>query len=395
MNYKQTRICCYIAYISQAVAINFVPILFVIFHQTLSLSYAQIGLLTLVTFSTQILLDIFSVFFVDKIGFRKCATASQILCALGLFLLAVSTLWCGNAFLGIITATVVYSTGAGIVDVIVSPIIAALPQKNGSGAMIFLHSFYCWGQLLAVLVTTLALHTFGNHTWQIISVMWGIIPLVNSVAFCFVPFPKSESEATGLQFSVLKSKTVILIMLLMICGGASELAMSQWASAFAQEALGISKTVGDLLGPCLFAFFMAIGRTVQGMRGEKLNYEFHMIFNAILCAVCYFTAVFAKNPFVALMGCAVCGYSVSIMWPGVLSIMSDVVPNCGGAMFALAAVFGDVGCSVGSFITGVVASMTVFGDFALKAGLLVNIVYPLIFALVFGSLIKGIKAHRI
>lgn len=395
MNYKQTRICCYIAYISQAVAINFVPILFAIFHQTLSLSYAQIGLLTLVTFSTQILLDIFSVFFVDKIGFRKCAIVSQILCALGLFLLAVSTLWCGNAFLGIITATVVYSTGAGIVDVIVSPIIAALPQKNGSGAMIFLHSFYCWGQLLAVLVTTLALRTFGNHTWQIISVMWGIIPLVNSVAFCFVPFPKSESESHGLQLGILKNKTVILIMLLMICGGASELAMSQWASAFAQEALGISKTVGDLLGPCLFAFFMAIGRTVQGMRGEKLNYEFHMIFNAILCAVCYFTAVFAKNPFVALMGCAVCGYSVSIMWPGVLSIMSDVVPNCGGAMFALAAVFGDVGCSVGSFITGVVASMTVFGDFALKAGLLVNIVYPLIFALVFGSLIKGIKAHRI
>lgn len=388
MNFKSTRICCYIGYISQAVAINFAPILFVIFHRTLSLSYAQIGVLTLITFATQMFLDIFSVFFVDRIGFRRCAIISQVLCAAGLFALPLFAEIFKTPFFGIAVAVVIYSVGAGIVDVVVSPIMASLPSESGRGSMIFLHSFYCWGQLLTALVTTLALHIFGSSSWKIISVCWGIIPFINSFAFSFVPFKNAESDDGGLTLKILKNRALAMIMVLMVCGGAAELAMSQWASTFAQEALGVNKTMGDLLGPCMFALFMALGRTIQGIKGEKLNYRRDMYLSAALCALCYITAVFAKNPYAALMGCAVCGYSVSIMWPGVLTIMSQRFKNGGGAMFALAAIFGDVGCSLGSFITGIVASMPVWGSFGLKAGLLVNIIYPVIFAVTFRRLNK-------
>ncbi len=381
MNYKATKICCYTGYITQAVTINFAPLLFVIFQNTYNISYALIGTLILINFLVQLGTDILSVFFLDKIGFRLSAVLSQLCAATGLMLLPVLPQIFPNAFSGICAATIIYSVGAGLIEVVINPIMASIPSE-GKG-LVFLHSFYCWGQLLVVLLTSIALKVFGQSSWIYISPLWGVIPLVNAVAFLKVPVaPPVDEEKREKANGLLKNKLFICIAVLMVCAGGSELAMSQWASTFAQNALHVDKLMGDLLGPCLFALFMGIGRTIFGVLGDKLNYKKHMIICSVLCMLCYITAALSKNAYISLMGCAFCGYSISILWPGVVQLASRLFPNGSGAMYSMIAIFGDVGCSIAPFLTGIVASLKIFGENSLKAGLLLNVIYPLIFVLI-------------
>lgn len=381
MSYKITKICCYTGYITQAVAINFAPLLFVTFQNTFNISYALIGTLVLINFLVQLGTDIISVFFLDKIGFRVSAVLSQIFAATGFMLLSVLPYMMPNAFLGICIATMIYSVGAGLIEVVINPIMASIPSE-GKG-LVFLHSFYCWGQLFVVLLTTLALKVFGASSWVYISPIWGLIPLINGIIFLKAPIAPPESEEkTANGVGLLKNNLFICLAVLMVCAGASELAMGQWASTFAQNALGIDKLTGDLLGPCLFAFFMGIGRTVFGIKGDNLNYKKHMIICSSLCILCYVAAALSKNPYIALLGCAFCGYAVSILWPGTVDLASRIFPNGSGAMYSMIAIFGDVGCSIGPFLTGIIASLKIFGSNALKAGLLLNIIYPLVYILI-------------
>lgn len=372
---------------TQAIIINFAPLLFVIFQKSYNLNYALIGTLIFLHFIVQLFTDIFSVFFIDRLGYRVSAFSSQMCCAAGLFLLPVLPNIMPSPFLGICIALIFYSVGAGLIEVVINPVMASVP--DGRGEIIFLHSFYSWGQLLTVLLTTFAIKIFGSNSWGYISLLWGTVPFCNALAFLKAPIVDTiESEKREKIGGLLKNKVFICIIILMICAGGSELAMSQWASTFAQNALGVDKLTGDLLGPCLFAVFMGIGRTIYGIKADKLNYKLHMSVSAVLCIVCYVVAAFAKNPYAALLGCAVCGYAISIMWPGVVQIAAKLFPNGSGAMYGFIAIFGDVGCSIAPFITGIIASISAFGESSLKVGLISNVVYPLGFLLIITKLLK-------
>ena len=390
MTYKTTRKCCYAGYIAQAVSINLAPLLFIIFRKSFGISYALLGLLTLINFLTQLIVDVLSAAFLDKISYRTSAVTSQLFCAVGLILLpALAQL--EHHYLGLCLATVIYSIGAGLIEVVINPIMTAVPDDEGGGSLILLHSFYCWGQLAVVFITTAVIALFGEASWYIIAPCWGLLPLAN--AFFFVETPivepgsdkpqpeeKSEKEEPKKE---LFCRRFMLILVLMVCAGASEQPMAQWSSIFAQEALGVSKFIGDLLGPSLFALFMGIGRTIHGIYGERLNFKLHVYINSLLCVLCYMAASLLKNPYAALMGCALCGYAISVMWPGIVSLAAEKFPNGGGAMYGAIAMAGDIGCSAAPYITGVVASMKVWGDNGLKAGMFVSIVYPIVYAAAF------------
>lgn len=367
---------------TQAVAINFAPLLFVMFNREFNISYGAIGALLSVNFAVQITVDLLSVFFIDKLGYRRSAVISQLLCAAGFILFPILTYTLPSAYAGIFISTFIYSVGAGIIEIVINPIVASTPQEGGnsSGALIFLHSFYCWGQLLVVLLTSVAIFLFTDSAWGYISVFWGILPLVNGLLFIKTPImpppPEEKREKIG---GLCADPTFIILLVMMICAGGSEIAMAQWASTFAQTALGVDKIVGDLLGPCLFALFMGIGRTIHGVFGAKLNITRHLYINAVLCIICYLTAALAENAYFALAGCSLCGYAISIMWPAIVEMVAKRFPDGSGAMYGAVAIFGDVGCSAAAFFTGLIASMPVWGEYGFKVGLGTNIIYPIVF----------------
>ena len=375
MSFKTTQRCCYVGYIVQATVINFLPLLFVIFKNEYNLTYALLGTLVSVNFITQLFVDIVSVFFLERIGYRKSAVAANLFSAAGLALLAFLP-DIMPPFLGVCIGTVLYSVGGGLIEVVINPIISGLPEECG-GNFVLTHSFYSWGQLSVVLFTTIALRIFGENSWNIISLCWALIPLINGIVFIKTPIAPPVAEKERGKISIFGNKTFLAMLILMICAGGSEIAMAQWASTFAQDALGVDKAVGDLMGPCLFAFFMGIGRLFYGINQDKINYRRFMTANCILCIICYLAAALSQNPFVSLAGCAVCGFAISTMWPGVIEFAAKNFPSGGGAMYSAIAIFGDIGCSVAPFLTGLVASMSLWGENALRVGLGINIIYPL------------------
>lgn len=367
--------------------INFAPLLFVIFQNTYKISYALIGLLIFINFLTQLAADIFSVLMLKVIGYRGSAVMSQLLCTAGFILLAVLP-DIMNPYAGICISTIIYSVGAGLIEVVTNPIIAGLPEKCG-GSFVLTHSFYSWGQVGVVLITTLLLRLLGNDSWRVISVMWGVIPLLNGLLFLNAPItPPGEKKGREGFKHLFKSKTFTAIIILMVCAGGSELAMAQWASTFAQNALGVDKVLGDLLGPCLFALFMGIGRLMYGLYEKHMDFEICSILSAILCILCYVAAAFSKNPFISLAGCALCGIAISTLWPGTVQLAAKKFPEGDGAMYSAIAVSGDLGCSAAPFITGLIASMNLWGENGLRAGLAVNIIYPIIFIITIKRLMK-------
>lgn len=387
MTFKMTQRCCYIGYVVQAVSINFLPLLFVIFQNEYNLSYALIGTLVAVNFLTQLCVDVVSVFLLDKIGYRKSAVASQLFCTAGFILLSFLP-DIMPPYLGLCLGVIFYSIGAGLIEVVINPIIAGIPEDCGQN-FVFTHSFYSWGQLSVVLLTTIALRIFGETSWKFISLFWAILPLLNGLIFLKTPIAPPIAEEKREKVSALfRNKTFIAIVILMICAGGSELAMAQWASTFAQNALGIDKMLGDIFGPCLFAFFMGIGRLIYGIYEKRMNFRIYSIFCCVLCLICYLAAALSNNPFVSLAGCSLCGFAISTLWPGTVELAAKKFPDGSGAMYSAVAIFGDVGCSAAPFLTGLVASISVLGENSLRAGLLINIIYPILFVMIIRKLIK-------
>ena len=386
--YQKTLAACYLGYITQAIAANFAPLLFLTFQTVYGIPLDNIALIPIVFYLTQLLVDLGAAKFADKIGYRICMVASQAASATGLVLLAVLPEVLPSPFWGLLIAVVFYATGSGLVEVLVSPIVEACPFENKDGRMSLLHSFYCWGAVGVILSSTLFFAVFGTESWQSLALIWAVVPLVNIFQFLTCPIKHLVEGGKSLPpCKLLRMPLLWLMILLMICSGASEATMAQWASAFTESALGVTKTVGDLAGPCLFAVFMGISRTLYGKMSERLNLANAMLLSGLLCVVCYLLASLSPWPALGLAGCSFCGFSVGILWPGTIRLSSQKCPQGGTAMFALLALAGDFGGTVSPVIVGGFSELA--GE-SLKAGLLPATAFPVL--LVIGLLILRRRA---
>ncbi len=375
-NYNHTIYASYIGYITQAVINNYAPLLFLTFQSSFKMSLDEIAVLVTLNFGIQLLVDLCSAAFVDKIGYRISIVTAHIFSAAGLIGLYIFPSLISDAYAGIMIAVVCYAIGGGLIEVLISPIVEACPTGKKEAAMSLLHSFYCWGQVFVVLVSTIFFTLFGIENWGILACIWAVVPLANCVYFCKVPIRVLVEEGKEITvFQLLKEKMFWVLCLLMICAGASEQGMSQWASAFAESGLGVSKTIGDLAGPCAFAFFMGCSRMFYGKYSEKVNLQKFMFASSALCIISYLLAALSLNPVMGLIGCSLCGLSVGIMWPGSFSIASGILKRGGTALFAFLALAGDLGCSLGPAVVGMVSEE--MGD-DLQKGLLAAVIFPIL-----------------
>ncbi|MDD6574341.1 MAG: MFS transporter, partial [Gemmiger formicilis] len=373
--YRKTLLACYIGFVTQAICANFVPLLFMVFHDKYKISYGNLALISTTFYFTQLIVDFICAKIVDKIGYRPCIIAAEVTSGLGLASLAILPDNMPSPFIGIIICVIIYAIGSGLTEVLASPIIEACPFENKESMMSLLHSFYCWGFVGVILVSTLFFTCFGLENWKTLTLLWSLIPLYNIYNFITCPIENLLEEGESMTMrQLLGSKFFWIFIVLMVCAGSSEIALSLWASAFADSALNVSKTVGDLAGPCGFAVCMGISRMLYGKFGEKVDLSIFMIASGILCLCCYLLVALASISVIGLIGCAVCGFSVGIMWPGSISISSKVIPRGGTAMFALLALAGDLGGSVGPAIIGNVSQIA--GD-NLQAGVLACIGFPI------------------
>lgn len=376
-NCQKTMYACFIGYIVQAVVNNFVPLLFVVFQDSYHIPLSQITALITINFLIQLGVDLLSAGVVDKLGYRTCVLLAHGCAAAGLVLLAFLPDLLPNPFAGILIAVGIYAVGGGLIEVLISPILEACPTKNKEKAMSLLHSFYCWGHVGVVLISTVFFRLAGVGNWRILTVLWALIPVGNLVLFAGAPiYSLHEEGETGLTLRELFTKKIFwILMLMMLCAGASEQAVSQWASIFAEKGLGVSKTVGDLAGPMAFAALMGTSRLIYGKYGDRLNLNRFMTLSCFLCIAAYGCISLIPNAAVGLAGCAVCGFSVGILWPGTFSKASAAVKGGGTAMFALLALAGDLGCSGGPTLAGAVSSQC--GD-NLRMGILAAVVFPVL-----------------
>ena len=376
-NYKMTMYACFIGYIVQAVVNSFVPLLFVTFQTEYHIPLTQITLLITVNFVIQLVVDLLSAGFVDKIGYRASAIIAHACAGTGIFLLTILPELFSNPFYGILLAVMVYAIGGGLIEVLISPILEACPTDNKESAMSLLHSFYCWGCTGVVLLSTLFFALFGTSHWKILALIWVLLPAANLILFTKVPiYSLHEEGESGMSISELfRVKVFWLLMAMMLCAGASEQAVSQWASTFAEKGLHIQKTVGDLVGPMMFSVLMGLSRLIYGKYGEKLNLDRFMKGSCVLCVASYLCISLVPVPIVGLIGCAICGFSVGIMWPGTFSKASAAIKRGVTVLFAMLALAGDLGCSGGPTLVGFVSS-AFSGN--LRLGILTAIVFPVL-----------------
>lgn len=393
--YQKTLVACYLGFVTQAIVANFAPLLFLTFQSTYGISLEKIALIPVVFYLTQLLTDLGATKFADKVGYRTCVVISQAVSVVGLVLLTVLPELLPVPFLGILLAVVCYAIGSGLVEVLVNPIVEACPLENKDGRMSFLHSFYCWGAVGVILGSTLFFAVFGIEHWKILTLIWALVPLVNVFGFLACPIERPVEDGEGLPLHKLLGLPLLWMMiLLMICSGACEATMAQWASAFTESALGMSKLLGDLAGPCLFAVFMGISRMLYGKMSENLNLAKTMLLSGLLCVACYVLASLSPLPILCLAGCSLCGFSVGIMWPGTISLSSQKCPKGGTAMFALLALAGDFGSTISPAMVGRFSEMT-GGN--LKTGLLAATIFPILLVvglLILNQRMRGSTDHK-
>lgn len=382
-NYNHTLNACYFGYITQAIVNNFAPLLFLTFQKSYEIPLNQISLLITINFGVQLLVDFLSAHFVDKIGYRICMVAAHLFGGMGLIAMAVLPSVLPAPFFGLLTGVILYAVGGGLIEVLVSPIVEACPTEKKEAAMSLLHSFYCWGYVGVVLCSTLFFAVFGIRRWQILAVVWAVLPLLNAVYFSQVPIRMLSEETEGLRIGKLvRLKYFWIMMLLMICAGASEQSVSQWASAFAESGLGVSKMAGDLAGPCAFALLMGLSRILTARFSEKFELEKIMFASGMLCIISYLMITLSSNPVISLAGCALSGFSVGALWPGTFSLAARRIPGGGTAMFAFFALSGDVGCAAGPALVGLVSG-AFYND--LKMGIMAALIFP---ALLVGGILS-------
>lgn len=391
--FRHTLHSCYIGFITQAVVNNLAPLLFIIFQDKYNITFEMAGRLILLNFGTQIVADYIAARYADRIGYRRSVVLAHFLCAVGLLGLGILPGILPNPYTGLMIAAVIYAAGGGFLEVLISPIVESLPGDAKASAMSLLHSFYCWGQMAVVLITTLLLKALGADIWFVLPVMWSLIPAYNLFRFMKVPIMPTvpEEEKTPVR-ELLRERTFLLALVLMMSAGSSELTMSQWSSLFAEKGLHVPKVLGDLLGPFLFALFMGAGRTLYGAFGHKIRLKVALALSGVLCVICYGVTIFVQIPVISLLGCAVCGLSVSLMWPGTLSLSAEAWPKGGTAMFGLLAIFGDLGASAGPWLSGLISDLVrespkmvnfgqVYGldssQLGMKTGLLFAMIFPI------------------
>ena len=390
INYKHTIYTCYIGYIVQAIINNLGPLLFLTFEKSLGISIEKIGFLITINFGVQIIVDMIAAKYVDKIGYRPCIVFAHIATTIGLIGMGVLPLIFSNPYIGLIIAISINAVGGGLIEVLISPIVEAAPSKEKDKAMSLLHSFYCFGHVAVVILSTIGFLIIGIQKWYYLPIIWAIVPFINIFMFSIVPINTVVDEGEAIPIKKLFSLKVFWIFsLLMICAGASEQAMSQWASLFAESGLKVSKTVGDLLGPCTFAALMGLSRVFYGKCGSKIDLEKFILGSSVLCICSYLVAIFSPNPIVALLGCAFTGLSVGIMWPGSFSIAAKECPQGGTAMFALLALAGDVGAAVGPGVVSSVAKVN--GGLDIRTGLFCAMIFPIMMFIVVFIKIKTRK----
>ena len=386
-DYKKTKTACYLGFVTQAITANFAPLLFLKFHNDYNIELGKIALISTVFFFTQLLVDLFCAKYVDRIGYRASIVASEVCSAAGLIGLAFLPELLPSPFIGILISVVIYAVGSGLIEVLCSPIVEACPFENKEATMSLLHSFYCWGSVGTILFSTLFLAVFGMDSWKWLAVILAIIPAYNIYNFATCPIEHLVEDGKGMGVRELFSTPLFWIsVILMICSGASELSMAQWASAYAEAALGFTKTLGDIAGPCMFAVSQGICRVFFGKYGDRMDLKKFMIGSGFLCIICYVLASICKNPILGLIGCILCGFSVAIMWPGTISISSKTFPKGGTAMFAILAMAGDLGGSIGPVMVGKVAQ-NAGGD--IRYGMRMGLIFPIV--LVVSVLILGVR----
>lgn len=390
--YQKTMYACFAGYIVQAIVNNFVPLLFLTFESSYNIPLSQITMLITFNFGIQLIVDLLSTKFVDRIGYRVSIVMAHVFAAGGLIGLVVLPDLLPNAFAGLLIAVVIYAIGGGLIEVLISPIMESCPTENKEKAMSLLHSFYCWGHVGVVLLSTLFFKLCGIENWKILAIIWAVIPIVNGIVFCKAPIASLiEDGEIGMSLRDLcRNQIFWILMLMMVCAGASEQAVSQWASTFAEQGLGVTKTIGDLAGPMAFAILMGSARAFYGKFGEKIDLDKFMMGSSLLCVIAYLCISLSPSPLISLVGCAVCGLSVGIMWPGTFSKASATLKNGGTAMFALLALAGDVGCSGGPTLVGFVTGQM---SNNLKLGILAGIVFPILL-IVAEIVLKGRKIQK-
>ena len=388
-NYQKTLRACYLGFITQAIAANFAPLLFLKFHEDFGISLGRIALISTVFYLTQLVVDVVCAVFVDRIGYRKSVVASEVLSVLGLVGLSFLPDLCGSPFAGILVCVTIYAIGSGLIEVLCSPIVEACPFEHKEAVMSLLHSFYCWGSVGVIVLSSLFFTVFGIGSWRVLACLWALLPLYNIFNFASCPIERLTEEGKGMTiFQLFKTPLFWVAVLLMVCAGASELAMAQWASAYTEAALGFSKAVGDLLGPCLFAVTMGISRMIYGKYGETIPLHKYMLVSGALCLGCYLLASLAADPVFSLIGCIFCGFSVGIMWPGTISIISPRLPQGGTALFAMLAMAGDLGGAFGPSLVGTVSQLN---SNDLHSGMLAGSVFPLVLIVALAALLLQSK----
>lgn len=375
--YKHTIYACFTGYIVQAIINNFVPLLFLTFQSSYGIPLTQITFLVTFNFGLQLITDLVSASFIDRIGYRASVIIAHVCSALGLISLTILPDIMPAPFIGLIISVVIYAVGGGLIEVLISPIVEACPTDNKESAMSLLHSFYCWGHVGVVLFSTIFFRIFGIDNWKLLAAIWAVIPLINTLIFTRVPIASllSEDERSMSIKELFCRKVFWLMLLLMICAGACEQAVSQWASTFAEQGLQVGKTIGDLAGPMMFAVLMGISRAIYGKFGEKIQLEKFMLGSGLLCLFSYLLISLSTSPLPGLIGCALCGLSVGILWPGTFSMSTARIRTGGTAMFALLALGGDVGCSIGPTTVGIASSLL---ENNLRYGILAATVFPLL-----------------
>ncbi len=391
--YRRTKTACWLGFVTQAISANFTPLLFLTFYRAYGISYADLALIPLAFFLTQLAVDFLSAKFVDTIGYRRSIIITQATSGAARLMLSFLPDLFPRPFPGILCCVMIYAVGSGLIEVLCSPIIEACPFDNKAGTMSLLHSFYSWGAVGTILVSTLFFALFGTERWRILACLWAVIPLCNIYNFATYPIEPIVNDGAGMTIGqLMKTKVFWLFLVLMISAGASEASMAQWASAFAEASLGVSKAAGDLLGPCGFAVFMGLSRVWYGKYGEKTDLTGFMIASGILCLLSYLLAAFSLWPVMGLFGCMLCGFSVGIMWPGSLSISSAGLPTGGTALFALLALGGDLGAAVGPALVGSVSHVR--GE-SIQAGIMAGIWFPILLTASVFILWKRKKGSRV
>lgn len=390
--YSITLRACYLAFITQAITANLAPLLFLRFHTEFGIPLGKIAVIPISFFITQLIVDIICATLVNRIGYRTAVVCSEAFAGIGLVGLSTLPFILPDAFTGILISAVIYAVGSGLIEVLASPIVEACPFENKASVMSILHSFYCWGCVGVIALSSLFFAVFGIEHWRWLPLIWAIIPFYNIYNFAVCPILSLTDDGREMGiWKLLKTPLFFSGIILMVCAGSSEIAMAQWFSAFAESAVGLPKAAGDLVGPCLFAVAMGICRLIYGKFGEKLELTGFMLGSGVLCLMCYFTASLSGSPVICLIGCIACGFSVGIMWPGTISIMSKALPKGGTAMFALLAMAGDLGGAIGPGIVGFFAQTN---NDDLKKGMLAGAVFPLVLTISVAAIMIKTRKER-